>query len=174
MERSLKLLESPARLGGQVVHGFGRGSSQLGFPTANLEIRWDATGEERTKLDPLARDVLDFAEKTPCGIYAAWGRVCDGPDQGVYKVAMSVGWNPHFEGEDAVKNKTIEAWILHDYDDTFYGAHMRLVVLGHVRDEAKFNSLEQLIDEIGKDGKFCESELSQYREYIEDPFFSSS
>lgn len=79
--RSLSLLEPPAKLAGRVVRGFGRGSSQLGFPTANMEIRWDVTNTLRGSLDHVARNVLAFAEKTPCGIYAAWARVCDGPDQ---------------------------------------------------------------------------------------------
>lgn len=36
--RELSLI-APVRLRGKVVHGFGRGSKELGFPTANIEIR---------------------------------------------------------------------------------------------------------------------------------------
>ena len=40
-----------------------------------------------------------------------------GDDSGVYKVAMSVGWNPTFTD---VKRKTLEAWLLHSFDKDFY------------------------------------------------------
>ena len=36
--RGLSLI-APVRLRGKVVRGFGRGSKELGFPTANIEIR---------------------------------------------------------------------------------------------------------------------------------------
>ena len=39
--RTLACIE-PVRLRAKVVHGFGRGSKQLGFPTANLQVHWDA------------------------------------------------------------------------------------------------------------------------------------
>lgn len=172
MERSLKILEAPVRLCGRVVHGFGRGSSQLGFPTANLAIRWDAV-DNRDILSGDERAVLDFAETASTGIYAAWARVCDGPDTGVYKVAMSVGWNPQFTD---LKHKTIEAWLLHDFDDDFYDATLRLIVLAYVRDEAKFDSFDQLIAEIRADGDFCDRALDtpDLVPYQRDPYFFAS
>lgn len=171
MERSLTILEAPVRLCGRVVRGFGRGSSQLGFPTANLAIRWDANDSDILSSDE--RAVLDFVATAPTGIYAAWARVCDGPDTGVYKVAMSVGWNPHFTD---LKHKTIEAWLLHDFDDDFYDATLRLVVLAYVRDEAKFDSFDELIAEIRADGDFCDRALdtSDLTAYQRDSFFFAS
>jgi FAD synthase len=62
----------------QVVRGVGRGSRELGIPTANL--------------DPLSfREVLAEAVT---GIYAGWASV--GPSAAVYPMVMSVGFNPHF------------------------------------------------------------------------------
>ena len=49
-----------------------------------------------------------FVDSNRTGIYAAWAQVATGEDRGVYKVAMSVGWNPHF-GD--LERKTIEAWM---------------------------------------------------------------
>ena len=46
--RCLQLME-PVMLRAEVVHGFGRGSKQLGFPTANLRIRFDKE-KERSQL----------------------------------------------------------------------------------------------------------------------------
>ena len=73
---------------------------------------------------------------------------------------MSVGFNPTF-GD--VKRQTIEPWILHDYGGLdFYGATLKLIVLGWVRGEEKFDGLDPLIEAIRADGDFC-------REALEDP-----
>lgn len=133
----------------------------LGFPTANLKIRWDAedegAGKGRAALADEERAVLDFASDAETGIYAAFACVEDGEDRGVYKVAMSVGWNPTFTD---LKRKTIEAWILHDYAADFYGRTLRLLVLARVRPELKFGSLDELTDAIREDGAFCSAALA--------------
>lgn len=145
----------PVRLRAKVVHGFGRGSKTLGFPTANMEIRWDQENNLEN-LDQDERAVLDFARGCQPGIYYAWAQVVDGADQGVYKVAMSVGWNPTFSD---VKARTIEPWILHDYAADFYGCELRVVVCGYVRPEIKFDVFDELIAAIRADGEFCAEAL---------------
>lgn len=152
--RSLQVIE-PTPLRAEVIHGFGRGSKVLGFPTANMRIRWD-TNEPSSPLTDEESAVLSFARDINTGIYAAYACVDDGPDPGVYKVAMSVGWNPTF---DDLKTKTIEPWILHDYDEDFYGCHLRLLVVAYIRPEVKFNSFDELIQEIRADGDFCSMQL---------------
>ena len=87
--RTLRRLGTPEALTGAVVHGFGRGSAQLGFPTANLEIDWTDGAKA-----PAAARIRTFVDTHDTGIYAAWAQVADGPDSGVYKAAVSVGWNP--------------------------------------------------------------------------------
>lgn len=141
-----------ARLTAEVVHGFGRGSKLLGFPTANMKICW---GQEDA-LTPEESEVLKFASSSKPGIYYGWAKVVGGDDEGVYKTAMSVGWNPHFEDS---KVKTIEAWILHDYAEDFHGKELRVIICGYIREEAKFESLEALIDAIQGDGDFCSQQL---------------
>lgn len=155
--RSLTALETPIKLCGRVVHGFGRGSAKLGFPTANLGINWEGTAEDIADADE--RAVRTFVDENRTGIYAAWAQVADGSDRGVYKVAMSVGWNPHF-GD--LERKTIEAWLLHDFDADFYDKRLKVVVVGFVRPELKFGSLEELIREISADGDFCRDALDAH------------
>ena len=87
--RTLRRLGTPEALTGAVVHGFGRGSAQLGFPTANLEIDWTDGAKA-----PAAQRIRNFVDTHDTGIYAAWAQVADGDDRGVYKAAVSVGWNP--------------------------------------------------------------------------------
>ena len=70
--RTLRRLGTPEALTGAVVHGFGRGSAQLGFPTANLEIDWTAARRRRRASDSTFVDTHDT------GIYAAWAQVADG------------------------------------------------------------------------------------------------
>lgn len=59
---------------GPVVRGFGRGSKQLGIPTANLDA--EAQGGI----------VSDLA----AGIYFGWASVGTSPE--VYKMVTSIGW----------------------------------------------------------------------------------
>ena len=164
--RSLTALEVPIQLCGRVVHGFGRGSAKLGFPTANLGINWADEGAAATAEE---RAVRRFVDGHRTGIYAAWAQVADGADRGVYKVAMSVGWNPHF-GD--LERKTIEAWLLHDFDADFYDRTLKLVVVGFVREELKFGSLDELIREIRADGDFCAAALDAHAAWRTDPFFA--
>lgn len=65
----------PILLKGAVVRGFGRGSKELGCPTANLPI------------EPY-RELLETSIAT--GIYYGWGSI----RSIVYKMVMSIGWNP--------------------------------------------------------------------------------
>lgn len=68
-----KDLSPPISFGGVVVKGFGRGSKDLGIPTANLPL--DCLGTKADALDS--------------GIYFGWATV-DG--KGPYQMVMSVGW----------------------------------------------------------------------------------
>lgn len=56
---------------------------------------------------------------------------------------MSIGWNPYFHNSD----KTIETWILHDFDKDFYGEELSLAIIGYIRPEASFPSVESLIED---------------------------
>ena len=50
------------------------------------------------------------------GIYCGWASVGTSPQ--VYQMVMSVGWNPFYKNE----KKTVEPWLLHTFDEDFYGA----------------------------------------------------
>jgi FAD synthase len=70
-----RVLETPLLLSGEVVKGFGRGSKELGVPTANLPV--EALG-----------NVLD---DIPAGVYYGWASV--GSDGSApCKMVMSIGW----------------------------------------------------------------------------------
>jgi hypothetical protein len=84
-------------------------------------------------------------------IRSRWASVGDNP--AVYLTALSVGWNPHFEGDDPMSaarggtashsatGKTLEPWLLHHFSRDFYDEELRLVVVGYIRPEAPFTTL---------------------------------
>eukprot|EP00775_Hariotina_reticulata_P009054 gene9054-9224_t len=124
-------LETVFKFKGTVVPGFGRGSKELGIPTANVDA------------DSLRHSIAEAVT----GIYCGWASI--GSSSQVYQMVMSIGWNPFYGN----KEKTAEPWILHTFDEPFYGQEIRLVVCGYVRPEANFTSLEALITRIHKDAQ---------------------
>lgn len=143
----------PWYVGGPVIKGFGRGSRVLGIPTANL---------------PTAAFSNVLADHV-CGIYLGWAGLSN---QGVFKMVMSVGWNPYFDNAE----KTVEPWLLHDFPEDFYGEELRLIVVGYIRPEANFPSLEALVERIHEDGRIAKAALdvSPYSIYQNDPFLTTA
>lgn len=133
------------------MKGFGRGSKQLGIPTANFS-------EEL---------VSQLPEDLECGVYYGWAAVNNGP---IHKMVMSVGWNPYYKNE----KKSVETHIMSKFDTDFYGAVLRVVVLGYLRAEKNFSSLEELIDAIQTDIRDAETNLDreELQRYRSDKFFT--
>ncbi|XP_040375496.1 bifunctional riboflavin kinase/FMN phosphatase isoform X2 [Rosa chinensis] len=141
------------QIGGPVIKGFGRGSKVLGIPTANLSTeRYSALLSEH-----------------PSGVYFGWAGL---PTRGVFKMVMSIGWNPYFNNTE----KTIEPWLLHDFDEDFYGEELHLIIVGYIRPEANFPSLESLIEKIHEDRKIAEEalDLPMYSKFKDDPYLKDS
>ncbi|XP_059437610.1 bifunctional riboflavin kinase/FMN phosphatase [Corylus avellana] len=143
----------PWHIGGPVIKGYGRGSKVLGIPTANLSTEGYST----------------LLSEHPSGVYFGWARVSN---RGVFKMVMSIGWNPYFNNTE----KTIEPWLLHDFAEDFYGEDLRLVVVGYIRPEANFPSLESLVAKIHEDGRIAERalDLPLYSTYRDDPYLKPS
>ncbi|CAN6687162.1 unnamed protein product [Malus baccata var. baccata] len=143
----------PWHIGGPVVKGFGRGSKVLGIPTANLSTEGYAS----------------LLSEHPSGVYFGWAGLST---RGVFKMVMSIGWNPYFNNTE----KTIEPWLLHDFDEDFYGEELRLIIVGYIRPEANFSSLESLIEKIHEDGRTAEEalELPLYSKYKGDSYLKIS
>ncbi|KAL3983128.1 Riboflavin kinase family protein [Acanthocheilonema viteae] len=122
---------------GTVVVGFGRGGRKLGCPTANMD------DNAISRLPP----------HFPCGVFYGFANVNHGE---VYGMVTSIGWNPHFKNEQ----KTIEVHILHDFEEDFYGAEVRAILVGFLRPMAAFNSLDELKTAINNDVSMARSLLS--------------
>jgi riboflavin kinase len=121
-------------LRGIVVRGHQRGGTMLGFPTANVYLD-DAT---IARLAPMSN-----------GVFYGWAAV--EPDTAaVYPMVLSVGFNPHFKDQ----HLTVEVHFMHKFTGDkadFYGASMRLVALGRLRDQKAYEGLESLIADINGD-----------------------
>lgn len=116
-------LGRPHRVEGIVVHGEGRGGSELGYPTANLDV---------TMHGAIPGD----------GVYAGWF-VLGGRRS---PAAISIGSNPTFSG----RVRTVEAFVL-DEGGNFYGRRVALDFIQRLRGMSRYDSVEALIDQIGRD-----------------------
>lgn len=126
---SWKKLDERIKIVGPVIRGFGRGGKQLGFPTANLPIQ---CSPEMNKIDT--------------GVYFGFGKI--GDNKKIYRVVLSVGWNPQFN--DLVE-KSLEVHFLHEFEKDFYGEIVEIECIGFIREMSKFNSLDELITAIKSD-----------------------
>ena len=110
-------------LNGTIVNGKKLGG-KIGFPTANLDIK------EPYKLIP----------KT--GVYVIKTII----DAVLYTGMMNIGFNPTVEG----KHQTIEAHLF-DFNKDLYGRKITVELLYFLREEQKFNSIEDLIIQLNLD-----------------------
>ena len=123
MEEASALLGRNYTITGDVVHGFRRGHTVLGFPTANLDVPPD-------RVIPID------------GVYATYAVVAGRR----FSSITNVGNNPTFGNT----KKTIETFIF-DFDETIYGKSFTLEWVHYIRGEITFSSVEALISQIQKD-----------------------
>jgi len=124
-----KMLSLPYTLSGEVINGKKLGRT-IGFPTANLKY------DENFILPKV-------------GVYYTNIKV----NNKIYKGITSVGNNPTVEG----KKLTIETYIL-DYNKDIYGEKIDISFIKKIRDMKKFNSVEELKNQIEKDKSFAKNE----------------
>ena len=113
------------RIDGPVVSGEQRGRD-LGYPTANMSIE----GLHPPKF----------------GVYAVLVDVLDGPHQGAYKGAASMGVRPMFQGE----MPNIETFIF-DFTGDLYSSELAVGLIEYLRPEETFDSLEAFIAQMDAD-----------------------
>ncbi|XP_039760009.1 putative riboflavin kinase [Pararge aegeria] len=120
----------PLFLKGEVVKGFGRGSKDLGCPTANYS---------REVVQTLPNDLKP-------GVYYGWAKVNSTP---VQKMVANVGWCPFYQNQEL----SVETHVMHDFGRDFYGSNLKICMVGYLRPEMNFNSVDSLIETIKNDIK---------------------
>lgn len=135
---------------GEVIRGFGRGSKELGIPTANFPT---------SVVEHLPADIST-------GIYFGWASVDNGP---VHKMVMSIGWNPYYKNT----MKSMETHVIHTFKEDFYSQTLSVVMAGYIRPERGFNSLDELITAIRSDIEEAKRQLEQpeFLKFKDDNFF---
>lgn len=123
MEMAAKLLGYNLVIEGMVTGGERRGSS-IGFPTANLQF------------DP----ELNIPA---VGVYA--GKVWF--EDNYYKAVINIGTKPTFHEEFPL---TVEVHII-DFNQSIYGKRLQVSFYHKIRDQIKFNGLEELRAQIARD-----------------------
>lgn len=135
--RSLPLPD-PIILQGCVIHGYKRGSKQLGCATANIGYK-KPDGQEANLPVPLKNLVLP-------GTY-----LCEVTLKGTkYTGIASAGRCPHY-GNDQIN---IEVHIFHVFDEDFYGEDICVELHTFIRVEAAYSCFGELIHAIQMD---CET-----------------
>jgi riboflavin kinase/FMN adenylyltransferase len=132
-------LGRPHRVEGTVVRGHQRGRA-LGFPTANLET-------------------LPHTAIPADGVYAGWliGLDADGAEAERWPAAISVGTNPTFDSRE----RTVEAHALDRDDLDLYGRHMAADFVTRIRGQARFESVPELVEAIGRDVARARADLAE-------------
>lgn len=124
IERANTLLTYPYAFTGYVVTGFQVGK-KIGFPTANL--------------NPVEPDKLIPG----IGVYAV---LIDWKGNS-YKGMMNIGRRPTLDNGDAV---SLEVHII-NFDADIYHQQLKVTFIRKIRDEKKFNSVEELIEQLKSD-----------------------
>ncbi len=120
-----RMLTRPYEVRGTVEAGDGKGRD-LGFPTANVTV--------------------DAAILIPAdGVYAGW---YERPDGSVHPTAISVGTRPTFYDEHGAL--LLEAHLV-DFSGDLYGEGARVRFIQHLRGQLKFDGIEALVEQMGRD-----------------------
>lgn len=115
-------------LTGKVIHGDKLGR-RLGFPTANLET-------QAYKLIP------------GNGVYIVKAFLKDE----VFKGLLSIGTRPTVTNSN---EKRVEVYLM-DFDREIYGETLKIEVLHKIRDDMKFQSVEDLVQQMNLDKNFAQ------------------
>lgn len=121
LKMAMRLLGRPYNVSGIVVPGRSRGST-LGIPTANIKPDKELIPTE--------------------GVYAVIVHLEDNRYRGV----LNIGFNPTFSDNE----RSVEVYIL-DFSGNIYGERLNVFFIDRIRDEVKFDTPVQLVEQIKKD-----------------------
>lgn len=139
VDRAAEWLGRPYALSGKVVVGERRGRL-LGYPTANVQL------ESEHKLIPMN------------GIYFVRASV---GSRSYYGIA-SIGVRPTFETNGA---RIIEVYLL-DFEQDIYGTGITVYFLKRLRDELKFDSADELVQQMHRDKALSRRLQAEYQKTL--------
>ena len=141
---------------------------QLGIPTANIPV-----------------DGVTWIDDAQSGVYFGWAGIKlppDHPDRSspsinppsaspasllpaakaaegyrIYPMVMSIGYNPFYKNTV----RSAEVHVLHEFQKDFYGSEMAISILGFIRPEYDYVSVESLIEDIRTDIEVTKASLKR-------------
>lgn len=125
VSEATRLMGHSYSLHGPVIHGDARGRT-IDVPTANIGY------SHEDKMIPAN------------GIYACWAYL----NGQKYQAATNIGVNPTFTPDKQIPN--VEAHLL-DFKREIYDADMQLEFIARLRNELRFDSVSELLEQIWKD-----------------------
>lgn len=134
VKKAAEFLQRPYRFNGTVIHGEKRGK-KIGYPTANIKPA------HPQKVIP--KD----------GVYAVRMRVMDR----WFKGMMNIGTRPTFE--ENVRTLEVN---LFDFDENIYGKEVQVRFYEYLRDEVKFDGVEELIQQLKQDENDARKMLKEH------------
>lgn len=134
VDKASEMLTRPYSIVGEVVHGKKLGRT-IGFPTANIKV-------PQNKIIP--KKGVYYTNVLINGKY--------------FKGITSVGNNPTVNGQEL----TIETYVL-DFEGSLYEKEIKLLFIDRIRDEVKFNSLDELVTQIQNDKKYAINKELYYK-----------
>ena len=140
LDRAASMLGRPYSIWGTVVEGHRRGRT-IGFPTANLDLHHEL--------------------RPPRGVYGCRVDV----DGTTYDALTNIGVRPTFAKpetwEDRDRNESIEVHLL-EFEGDLYGRDLEVTFLDRIRSERRFESVDALVAQIGRDRE-------TFLAYLRDP-----
>jgi len=86
-----------------------------------------------------------------------------------FPMVMSIGYNPYYKNTV----RSAEVHILYKFPQDFYGSEMAISILGFIRPEYDYVSLESLVEDINEDIEVTKRSLDRekWREpFLRDPY----
>jgi riboflavin kinase/FMN adenylyltransferase len=138
VDRALRLLGRPYAVSGTVVRGDARGR-ELGYPTANLQL----THHKLVPEDGIYFVQVDVGGPTRYGM-------------------VSIGVRPTFFEQGL---RTVEVNLL-DFEGDLYGQTLTVQFLKRLREERKFDSAQQLVDQIHLDEQHSRALMAEFKSKV--------
>ncbi|KAJ4298906.1 riboflavin kinase [Kalmusia sp. IMI 367209] len=181
----------PLKLRGPVVKGFGRGSKDLGIPTANIPLTGLSVGGHDNlasgiyygyaSLDHSTVSALTTASSVPSAttdtsLPARSSNHAVADLETPATAPPSRPLTPSAQRETKVyetvlsigynpyyknEQRSIEIHLLHSFAQDFYGATLSLIILGHIRPEYDYVSKEALVEDIREDIRVAQRSLAR-------------
>lgn len=123
IEEANVFLGRPYSISSKIVHGKGIGGDKLGYPTANILIN-------SSHLIPKE------------GVYATFVKI----NNLIYKGATCIGTSPTFGNYDI----SMETFVI-GFNENIYNKFIEIQFIKKLRDQIKFNSVDNLINQIDRD-----------------------